>query len=187
MGRHTVEWSRIPQQIRPPGTLPAHDIYAICHPNIGRNVCHSIPFLLVLTNKCSFMESIRWVDATYVQKHKSEDPDTLRAMYYPNLVRYSTHNSAGVSKPIPQAAMLFVRRYGRKVGMLLGMYLLSLLPVVGRFVMPAASFYTFKQNVGTTPAAVIFGTGVVLPKRFLVTFLHTYFASRSLMRELVST
>ena len=133
------------------------------------------------------MESIRWVDATYVQKHKSEDPDTLRAMYYPNLVRYSTHNSAGVSKPIPQAAMLFVRRYGRKVGMLLGMYLLSLLPVVGRFVMPAASFYTFKQKVGTTPAAVIFGTGVVLPKRFLVTFLHTYFASRSLMRELVST
>lgn len=133
------------------------------------------------------MESIKWVDATYVQKHKSEDPNTLRAMYYPNLVRYSTHNSAGVSKPIPQAAMLFVRRYGRKVGMLLGMYLLSLLPVVGRFVMPAASFYTFKQNVGTTPAAVIFGTGVVLPKRFLVTFLHTYFASRSLMRELVST
>lgn len=133
------------------------------------------------------MESIKWVDTTYVQKHKSEDPNTLRAMYYPNLSRYSTHNSAGVSKPIPQAAMLFVRRYGRKVGMLLGIYLLSLLPVVGRFVMPAASFYTFKQNVGTTPAAVIFGTGIVLPKRFLVTFLHTYFASRSLMRELVST
>lgn len=72
------------------------------------------------------------------------------------------------------------------MGMLLGVYLLSLLPLVGRFVMPAVSFYTFRENVGTTPAAVIFGTGLVLPKRYLVTFLHTYFASRSLMRELVS-
>lgn len=132
------------------------------------------------------MESLKWVDQTYVQKHKAEDPSTLRAMYYPNLAQYSTKGSAGVSKPIGQSVMLFVQRYGRKVGMLLGVYLLSLLPVVGRFVIPAASFYTFKQNVGTTPAAVIFGTGLVLPKRFLVTFLHTYFASRSLMRELVS-
>lgn len=138
-------------------------------------------------NFCSFMESIKWVDTTYVQKHKSEDPSTLRAMYYPNLAKYSTKNSAGVSKPVPQAVMLFIQRYGRKVGMFFGVYLLSLLPVVGRFVMPAVSFYTFRQNVGTTPAAVIFGTGLVLPKRVLVTFLHTYFASRSLMRELVST
>lgn len=133
-----------------------------------------------------FMRSVNWVDSTYIQKHKSEDPRTLRAMYYPNLSMYSTAGSVGVSKPVPQALMLFLKRYGRKVGMLLGVYLLSLLPIVGRFVMPAASFYTFKSSVGTTPAAVIFGTGVVLPKRFLVTFLHSYFASRSLMRELVS-
>lgn len=132
------------------------------------------------------MESLNWVDTTYVQKHKSEDPNTLRAMYYPNLVMYSTKDAEGVSKPIPQALMLFARRYGRKVGMLLGVYFLSLLPIVGRFVMPAATFYTFKKSVGTTPAAVIFGTGLVLPHRFLVTFLHSYFASRSLMRELVS-
>lgn len=131
------------------------------------------------------MESLNWVDQTYVQKHKAEDPSTLRAMYYPNLAQYSK-GKAGGSKPIGKSIMLFVQRYGRKVAMLFGVYLLSLLPVVGRFVMPAASFYTFKQNVGTTPAAVIFGTGLVLPKRFIVTFLHTYFASRSLMRELVS-
>jgi len=134
------------------------------------------------------MESLKWVDQTYVQKHKAEDPSTLRAMYYPNLIQYSTKGSpgsSGGSKPIGKSVMLFAQRYGRKVAMLFGVYLLSLLPVVGRFVMPAASFYTFKQNVGTTPAAVIFGTGLVLPKRFIVTFLHTYFASRSLMRELV--
>lgn len=132
------------------------------------------------------MQSLKWVDTTYVQKHKSEDPNTLRAMYYPNMVMYSTKGGVGVSKPVPEALMLFLRRYGRKVGMLLAVYMVSLLPVIGRFVMPAASFYTFRNSVGTTPAAVIFGTGLVLPKRFLVTFLHSYFASRSLMRELVS-
>ncbi|EYE97435.1 transmembrane protein UsgS [Aspergillus ruber CBS 135680] len=150
-----------------------------------------VPFLLMTLMRYVtptldeiFMESIRWVDQTYVQKHKAEDPSTLRAMYYPNLAQYSKGGSAS-SKPIGKSVMLFVQRYGRKVAMLFGIYLLSLLPVVGRFVMPAASFYTFKQNVGTTPAAVIFGTGLVLPKRFIVTFLHTYFASRSLMRELL--
>lgn len=147
----------------------------------------SPPGQLNYADAYSFMQSLKWVDTTYIQKHKSEDPNTLRAMYYPNLAMYSTKGSAGVSKPIPQAIMQFVRRYGRKVGMLLGVYLLSLLPVVGRFVMPTVSFYTFRKGVGTTPAAVIFGTGLLLPKRFLVTFLHSYFASRSLMRELVST
>lgn len=132
------------------------------------------------------MESIKWVDVTYLQKHKSEDPNTLRAMYHSHLVMYSPKGGVGVSKPIQEALILFARRYGRRVGMLLGIYLLSHLPLVGRFVMPIASFYTFRKSVGTVPAAVIFGTGLVLPKRFLVTFLHTYFASRSLMRELVS-
>lgn len=140
---------------------------------------------LTSTDNARFMESIRWVDATYVQKHKAEDPNTLRAMYYPNLVLYSARGSAGVGRSIPTSLMLFARRYGRKVGMLFGLYLLSFLPIVGRFVMPVVSFFTFRENVGTTSAAVIFGTGLVLPKRVLVTFLHTYFASRSLMRELV--
>lgn len=133
------------------------------------------------------MQSLNWVDTTYVQKHKSEDPNTLRAMYYPNLVMYSTKDAEGISKPAPQSLMLFARRYGKKVAIIFGIYLLSLLPIVGRFVMPAASFYTFKKSVGTTPAAVIFGTGLLLPHRYLVTFMHSYYASRSLMRELVST
>ncbi|RMJ23628.1 Transmembrane protein UsgS [Aspergillus sp. HF37] len=151
-----------------------------------------VPFLLLTLMRYVtptldeiFMQSLQWVDTTYVQKHKSEDPSTLRAMYYPNMAMYSTKGGVGVSKPVPEALMLFLRRYGRKVGTLLGVYLVSLLPVVGRFVMPAASFYTFRKSVGTTPAAVIFGTGLVLPQRFLVTFLHSYFASRSLMRELL--
>ncbi|KAI9369225.1 hypothetical protein BJX61DRAFT_536592 [Aspergillus egyptiacus] len=151
-----------------------------------------IPFLLMTllryvtpTLDEIFMESLNWVDTTYVQKHKTDDPQSLRAMYYPKLVQYSTKNGKGESKPIMEALMSFLKRYGRKVGTLLGVYVASLLPIVGRFVMPAASFYTFRSAVGTTPAAVIFGTGLILPKRFIVTFLHSYFASRSLMRELL--
>ncbi|KAF9891755.1 hypothetical protein FE257_003236 [Aspergillus nanangensis] len=133
-----------------------------------------------------FMQSLQWVDATYVDKHKADDPRSLRAMYYPSLSMYSTKGKVGGSKPIPEAMMQFLRRYGRKVGMMLGAYLLSFVPFIGRLVMPAASFYTFQKTVGTSPAGLIFGIGLlILPKHFLITFLHTYFASRSLMRELL--
>jgi hypothetical protein len=81
--------------------------------------------------------------------------------------------------------VFFLIRFGRKAGISLAIYLLSFLPVIGRFVLPAASFYTFQHFVGTPPAVVIFGTSVFLPRRYLVTFLQTYFSSRSLMRELV--
>lgn len=137
-----------------------------------------------------FLLSLEWVDATYVEKHKTDDPRNIRAMYYPNLIKYPTKQKGASSKPrkpINAALMAFLNRYARRVGMWLGIYILSLLPVVGQFVMPAASFYSVRKSVGTTPAAVIFGSGLVLPKRYIVFFLHTYFASRSLMRELVGS
>ncbi|KAJ5594242.1 uncharacterized protein N7459_000450 [Penicillium hispanicum] len=151
-----------------------------------------VPFLLMTlmahvtpTLDEIFMESIKWVDTTYIQKHKSENPDTLRAMYYPNLVLFPTKGGRRSTKPKAEAIMAFVNRYGKKMGMLVGVYFLSTLPIVGRYVMPLASFYTFRGHVGTAPAAVIFGTGLVLPKHYAVRFLHTYYASRSLMRELL--
>lgn len=137
-------------------------------------------------NSTSFMQSIQWVDMTYIQKHKSENPNQLRAMYYPHLTMYSAKGGSGVSRPIPEAIMAFLHRYSKKIGMMLGLYLLSMVVIIGRFVMPAASFYTFRNHVGTAPAAAIFGAGLFLPKTYIVTFLHTYFSSRSLMRELVS-
>jgi hypothetical protein len=139
------------------------------------------------------MESLRWVDETYVTKHKGEDPNQLRAMYYPNMRQYTHHGPAPAAgdKPVPnaakQAAIKFLTRYGRKAGISLAVYLLSLLPYVGRFVLPAASFYTFNKQVGLQPAILIFGSSIFLPKRYLVQFLQSYFASRSLMRELVSS
>ena len=132
------------------------------------------------------MDSLEWVDQTYIQKHKSEDPKTLRAMYYPNLRMYTTHGDTSKHRAPKDAAIAFLVRFGRRAGISLVIYLLSYLPVVGRFVLPAASFYTFNNAVGPVPAAVIFGSGIFLPRRYLVVFLQSYFSSRSLMRELVS-
>lgn len=132
-----------------------------------------------------FMESLRWVDTTYVQKHKSEDPSTLRAMYYPNLVMYSTHGEAGKKKSPRDAMLLFLMRYGKRAGLSLAIYLVSFVPYIGHLVLPAASFYTFNRAVGPVPAAIVFGSGLFLPKRYLVHFLQSYFSSRSLMRELL--
>lgn len=80
---------------------------------------------------------------------------------------------------------MFLMRFGKKAGLSLAIYALSYVPYIGRLVLPAASFYTFSSVVGLGPAGIIFGTGIFLPKRYLVMFLQSYFASRSLMRELV--
>lgn len=132
-----------------------------------------------------FMDSLRWVDMTYVQKHKGENPDNLRDMYYPNLHRYKVKDGSTHSTSTAEAISMFLYRFGRRAAISLAIFALSYLPYVGRFVLPAASFYTFNKAVGLGPAAIIFGTGIVLPKKYLVIFLQTYFSSRSLMRELL--
>ncbi|KAI1175328.1 transmembrane protein UsgS [Nemania sp. FL0916] len=132
-----------------------------------------------------FMDSLRWVDTTYVSKHKDENPDSLRDMYYPNLRQYKQKDGSTHSGGSAEAITMFVWRFVRKASISLAVFALSYVPYVGKLVLPAASFYTFNKAVGLGPAAVIFGTGIFLPRRYLVIFLQTYFASRSLMRELL--
>lgn len=137
-----------------------------------------------------FMESLDWVDKTYLAKHYEDDPKKrLRAMYYPNLVQYNSKNAPRHKSP-KQGAMdgltHFLYRYARKAGFSLTILLLSYVPYIGKFVLPVVSFYYFNNAVGPKPAIAIFASGLVLPKRYLVTFLQTYFSSRSLVRELVS-
>lgn len=133
-----------------------------------------------------FMDSLEWVDRTYVQKHASEDPAGLRAMYYPNLKLYESIPKQKKERVDAYEAMVkFLWRFGRRAGLSLGVYLLSFVPYVGRFVLPAASFYTFNKAVGLPAAVLVFGSGFFIPKRYLVMFLQSYFGSRSLMRELV--
>ncbi|KZF21863.1 transmembrane protein UsgS [Xylona heveae TC161] len=152
-----------------------------------------IPFFLMSLMKYltptmdeMFMDSLQWVDKTYYQKHKSEDPKNLRATYYPNLRMYTAHGDPHKHKRPREAALKFLMQYSRKAAISLAIYFLSYTPVIGRFVLPAASFYTFNKAVGPVPAVAIFGSGLFLPKRYLIVFLQSYFASRSLMRELLS-
>jgi hypothetical protein len=132
-----------------------------------------------------FMDSLNWVDSTYIRKHQSEDPTQLRAMYYPNLRLYSSATEKKEKKNPRGALFAFLQRFGKRAALSLGVYLLSFLPVVGRFVLPAASFYTFHKAVGLPPAVLVFGSSLFLPRKYLVMFLQSYFSSRSLMRELV--
>lgn len=131
------------------------------------------------------MDSLAWVDQTYTQKHRNEDPANLREMYYPNLRKYAIRDGSTHSRSSAEALAMLLVRLGRKAGISLAIFGLSYVPVIGRLVLPAASFYTFNKAVGLGPAAVIFGTGIFLPRRYLVIFLQSYFTSRSLMRELV--
>ncbi|KAI9773478.1 MAG: hypothetical protein M1840_007695 [Geoglossum simile] len=132
-----------------------------------------------------FMDSMQWVDGTYEQKHRSENPKQLRPAYYPNLLLYSARGSANTRKSPLEGILAFATRFGRRAGISLVVYTLSYLPVIGRFVLPTASFYTFNKTVGLVPAAVVFGGGLLLPRKYLVVFLQSYFSSRSLMRELL--
>ncbi|KKY26568.1 putative transmembrane protein [Diplodia seriata] len=120
-----------------------------------------------------FMNSLQWVDQTYIQKHKTDDPHNLRAMYYPTMRMYPKRGATSEKKKPMDAIVAFLSRYGRRAGISLAVYFASGLPYVGRFVLPAASFYTFKKGVGLEPALVIFGTSIFLPKRYL---LEPYFA-----------
>jgi len=133
------------------------------------------------------MESLAFVDKTYYAKHQGEDQSTLRETYYPNLRMYKTRDGSTNSTSTAEAISMFLIRYGKKAGISLAVFALSYVPYIGRFVLPAASFYTFHKVAGLGPAAVVFGTGIFLPKRYLVIFLQSYFSSRSLMRELVSS
>lgn len=133
-----------------------------------------------------FMKSLDWVDYTYTAKHATDDPNTLRALYYPNLSTYRAGSSSPSSSSKGKNPItLFLIRYFRRAGISLLIYALSFAPVVGPFVLPAASFYSFNAAVGTGPAAVVFGVGFFLPRRWSVMFLQGYFASRTLMRELL--
>ncbi|KAL9090823.1 MAG: hypothetical protein Q9159_001764 [Coniocarpon cinnabarinum] len=130
-----------------------------------------------------FMESLQWVDQTYVAKHQSEDPSHLRAMYYPTLRQW--HGDPSQKKTSREAFMGFLIRYGKKAGLSLSVLLLSYVPYVGKIVMPALSFYYFRTAVGPKPAIAIFASGLVIPRHYLVRFLQTYFSSRTMMRELL--
>ncbi|TVY89996.1 hypothetical protein LAWI1_G001303 [Lachnellula willkommii] len=180
-----------------------------------QNYVLQVPFFLMTmmryltpTLDNMFMDSLAWVDKTYYAKHEGEAPSTLREAYYPNLRMYATRDGSTHTVSKAEAVTMFLVKFGKKLwleglteygtfwqhsltlsnfqaGISLTIFALSYIPYIGRLVLPAASFYTFNKVVGLGPAAVVFGTGLFLPRRYLVIFLQSYFASRSLMRELL--
>jgi len=136
-----------------------------------------------------FMEALDWVDKTYAAKHESDDPQDLRGSYFPNLSQYTSDlppiTKSRKKSPFDGISVLFIR-YGKRGMMALTIYLLSYVPYVGHFILPVLSFYTLDRAIGIKPAVAIFASGLVLPKRYLIWFLQTFFSSRSMMNELVS-
>lgn len=80
----------------------------------------------------------------------------------------------------------FLRRSLRRSAFSMGLYFLSFVPVLGRLVMPVASFYSFNNVVGTPTAVAIFAVGYTLPRRFMVKFITVFWGGRSLVRELLA-
>ncbi|CUS11237.1 unnamed protein product [Tuber aestivum] len=140
---------------------------------------------LVPTLDDMFMQSLEWVDKTYLMKHADENPEGLRALYYPNLRLYSRKAGGAGAPGVAKALRPFLIKYARRAAISIAVYFASFLPVVGRFVLPAASFYSFNRAAGPIPAIAVFGVGLLLPKRWMIVFLQGYFASRGLMRELL--
>src|SRR6266480_3099859 len=89
--------------------------------------------------KHRFMESLKWVDQTYMEKHASEDPATLRKGYFVNLLQWGHLPKSRTQKSVNPTQQFLMRGF-RKALISIGVYLLSFLPIVGRFVLPAASF-----------------------------------------------
>ncbi|KAK9441245.1 transmembrane protein UsgS [Metarhizium brunneum] len=57
--------------------------------------------------------------------------------------------------------------------------------VIHKIYVEILSFYTFHKSVGLGPASIIFGSGLFLPRRYLIIFLQSYYSSRNLMNELL--
>lgn len=87
-----------------------------------------------------FMQSLDWVDRTYLAKHASDDPKTLRALYHPNLRMYEaatvTANLGGKRKKDAAKSLVypFLIRHGRRAAISAAVYFASFLPVVGRYI-----------------------------------------------------
>lgn len=155
-----------------------------------------------------FMLSLAWVDKTYLAKHLPETttaasvsiPVEMQSrLYYPSLVLYKPDKdyippSADDPKKALKKSTLkknsplkkFLFKSLRKAALSVTVYFLTFLPIVGSWVLPMSSAYSLHQVTGPVPAGVFaFAAKFFLPKSWTVKLLQTYFASRTLMRELL--
>jgi hypothetical protein len=133
-----------------------------------------------------FMKSLEWSDKMYTDKHARDTSgkDSLRPLYSKALSLYACNASPDSTFGFSR----FLRRTTKRLILGLVLYFLSLIPVVGRFVLPAAGFYSLYRALGEDIilAAVIGGLGLLLfPKRTYIILVQGWLSSRALTRELL--
>lgn len=132
------------------------------------------------------MKSLEWSDKIYSEKHSHDDKtkQPLRPLYSKTLLLYARNSSAYSSKGFT----LFLRRTMKRLGLGIVLYFLSLVPVVGKLVFPAAGFYSLYRALSEDLllAAVVSCFGLLLfPKRTFIILVHGWLGSRALTRELL--
>jgi uncharacterized protein involved in cysteine biosynthesis len=133
-----------------------------------------------------FMQSLEWSDKMYLDKHSQDTngKDPLRPLYSKTLSLYARNPTSYSTRRFSK----FVRRTVKRLLLGLVLYILSLIPLVGRLVFPAAGFYSLYRALGEDLmlAAVIGGVGLLLfPKRTYVVLVQGWLSSRALTRELL--
>lgn len=131
-----------------------------------------------------FMESLEWSDKMYTDKHSHETnrKEPLRPLYSKTLSLYArnSHTTQRFSK--------FVRRTLKRLLIGFVLYLLSMIPGIGKLVFPAAGFYSLYRALGEDLilAAIVGGFGLLLfPKRIYVILIQGWLSTRALTRELL--
>lgn len=80
----------------------------------------------------------------------------------------------------------FLQKSLKRSGISLALYFLSGFPFIGRFMVPAASFYSLHRVIGTPAALGIFAVGLSVRRRYMFMFLSSFWGSRSLVHDLLS-
>lgn len=179
---------------------------------LQNNVLNIGPLMISLTRYFRpdvdelFYLSLKWVDKVYKAKH----PDSERE-YYCALMQYKIGSGSNPALNRPPSSSLgaivlpifnkirpiaasnsktnklsdFMVRYLERTALTLTVYFLAQIPFFGKIVLPATSFFSLNKVVGTSSALGIAAFGLVVPKRYMVIFISSFWGSRSLVRELL--
>ena len=133
-----------------------------------------------------FMQSLEWSDNMYLEKHAKDDQtrQPLRPLYFKSLALYARNSPAHSTERVTK----FIRRTVKRIILGLVLFLLSMIPGIGRFVFPAAGFYSLYRALGEdiVLATVVGGVGLLLfPRRTYVILVQGWLSTRALTRELL--
>src|SRR5690606_29606436 len=87
-----------------------------------------------------FLESVRWADEVYGEKHRDELPENKRRPYYPPLASWSAYRpppSSKQKKSHGDRLQLFLTRTTRRLSTTLTLYVASYIPKIGPLLPPA--------------------------------------------------